>query len=490
MLTPLVNANFNNVIVNTYQGTTPYLSNAQMGTYSNWSSSWTLPSSVNQITFSFTAQATNDIVIGFSPTMQTNNPMYEIVIGGWVNTQSVIRRQTLGTPVYTSSATITSPGNPNNYTIVINNQTGTLTVTGASTTMQYTDPSFLSNIGYFCFTSWNTPITYSNISVTANVGGAISFMNWSPDGRFIALNFSSGTTAVYSFNGVNLTLAAIVPVTGWMDWSPDGAYLAINNGTLLYIYKFNGVGLRLMTTQSVTSGCVAWHPTGQYIAASTGAGIGQETVYAFNGTSLTSVATYATTYSTGNNDVAAWSPDGNYLVLSTEFPGDSNQIHVLRFNGTGLTLITSQPYGPSGTALVHDIVWSPNGRYFALRGRYASAGGGFANTNELRTYEFDGRVLIARTSFALNNAVTIWPEGVLSWHPSGSALAVRDYNSSLNCYVLSILNMNYIPETNPQAFTNAIVFGNSALGSNANLNVKVLSDARVEINGKVLDDSV
>lgn len=41
-----------------------------------------------------------------------------------------------------------------------------------------------------------------------------------------------------------------------------------------------------------------------------------------------------------------------------------------------------------------------------------------------------------------------------------------------------------------QAFSNSLVFGNSALGSASNLNVKMLSGARVEIRGQVVDDPV
>ena len=40
----------------------------------------------------FEVQASNDVHIGLSPIAGDADPMYEIVIGGWGNAQSVIRR--------------------------------------------------------------------------------------------------------------------------------------------------------------------------------------------------------------------------------------------------------------------------------------------------------------------------------------------------------------------------------------------------------------
>ncbi|KKQ11888.1 MAG: hypothetical protein US22_C0010G0005 [candidate division TM6 bacterium GW2011_GWF2_36_6] len=59
--------------------------------------------------------------------------------------------------------------------------------------------------------------------------------------------------------------------------------------------------------------------------------------------------------------------------------------------------------------------------------------------------------------------------------------------ASANLYVYSI---NYINTTATQALSNSIVFGNSALGSNYDLNVRGLSGAQIEIDGLVNYDNV
>ena len=49
----------------------------------------------NSKSITFTVQASNDVHIGFM--CNACNEFYEIVIGGWANTRSVIRRKPLGT---------------------------------------------------------------------------------------------------------------------------------------------------------------------------------------------------------------------------------------------------------------------------------------------------------------------------------------------------------------------------------------------------------
>ena len=44
----------------------------------------------------FHAVAANDVTIGLSPQYQANGPMYEIVLGGWGNTSSAIRKKAQG----------------------------------------------------------------------------------------------------------------------------------------------------------------------------------------------------------------------------------------------------------------------------------------------------------------------------------------------------------------------------------------------------------
>ena len=95
----------------------------------------------------------------------------------------------------------------------------------------------------------------------------------------------------------------------------------------------------------------------------------------------------------------------------------------------GLTPVTSKDYG----TLIYSIRWSPDGRFLAIGGQEPLA--------------------------AINN-------------------------SEVQIYA-PVFGVN----PNPQALSNSLVFGNSIVGRSSNLNVKMLSIARVELRGKVMDDS-
>ena len=55
---------------------------------------------------------------------------------------------------------------------------------------------------------------------------------------------------------------------------------------------------------------------------------------------------------------------------------------------------------------------------------------------------------------------------------------------------LQIQALHWSYETQTQALSNSIVFGNSAFGSNYDLNVRVLAGAQMTIDGLINDDSV
>ncbi len=136
----------------------------------DWSNNWRLPTPGTGV-LTFTAQAQNDVALAISPTAGMSDPMYEIVIGGWGNSQSVIRRKTLGTPVVTVAEGLTTPGGQNRLWVSIDSNTKTIRVgrgePGQGVFMSYTDADFVSAAQYVNFTSWNNPVSLSNISVSA-----------------------------------------------------------------------------------------------------------------------------------------------------------------------------------------------------------------------------------------------------------------------------------------------------------------------------------
>jgi len=149
---------------------TSFKSESQGGIYTSWDSSWQF-SKPGTGTFFFTAKAENDIHIAMSDSAQTNVPMYEIVIGGWGNSQSVIRRQSQGEVLESSEKTIKDVKKEGKYWVSINAQKSTIavgygTAAGKDIILEWQDPEFLAASKYFALSSWDTVIAYSDISLS------------------------------------------------------------------------------------------------------------------------------------------------------------------------------------------------------------------------------------------------------------------------------------------------------------------------------------
>ena len=133
---------------------------AQSGQYRSWRQDWTVSSSGVR-TLSFDARANNDIHVAFSDQNGTNDPMYEIVIGGWNNGRSTIRRRSQGSEICAVNRGFANPGQRSTFTVTLNEDQRRITVNqGQDTILDCTDSNFIRNLRFFDFSSWNTPITY------------------------------------------------------------------------------------------------------------------------------------------------------------------------------------------------------------------------------------------------------------------------------------------------------------------------------------------
>ncbi|CAH1266418.1 CPAMD8 [Branchiostoma lanceolatum] len=103
---------------------------------------WDLPKLTGN-SFTFQVQANNDVHVALSPQAQHQSAMYEIVIGGWANTQSVIRRTPQGKHhATTSTRRVVSPTEYRAFWITWSSD-GTIGVGRggeAQPFMQWTDP--------------------------------------------------------------------------------------------------------------------------------------------------------------------------------------------------------------------------------------------------------------------------------------------------------------------------------------------------------------
>ncbi len=124
----------------------------------------------------FDAKGTTDLILCFAEEADNKSAMYEAVIGGWGNTQTVIRkfRQNPhhGHVRVRANENINAMVQPNvwaSYWLSVNNglvQIGRGNVPGQNITLQWQDPinplEFISTIGFMC---WNVPYEVRNLKI-------------------------------------------------------------------------------------------------------------------------------------------------------------------------------------------------------------------------------------------------------------------------------------------------------------------------------------
>ncbi len=325
-----------------------------------------------------------------------------------------------------------------------------------------------------------------------NYGTRIYSVELSPDEKYVAVGGNSPDSGdelqIYSFDGSLLTFIDSEnygTTIHSVSWGPDGQYIVIGgngpaSGDELQVYSFDGSSLFLVDSKNYGTRIysVNWSPDGRYLAIggkkATPSSENELEIYSFDGSSLSLGPTqgYGTNASTSLSEVA-WSLDGKYIAIGGYLPTSGNELQIYSFDGSSLSLIDSKNYGTT----IHTVDWSPDGYYLAV------GGGTPASGDELQIYSFDGSSLSLIDS--KNYGSDVWE---LSWNWDGNYLALGGQGGAGGHDELEVYPINYSFDTSPQGYSNSIIFGNSTLGSNYDLDVYVLGAARVEIFGKVLYD--
>ena len=331
---------------------------------------------------------------------------------------------------------------------------------------------------------------------SVNFNSMVVELQWSPDGKYLAVG-SIGTPkfSVYKFEHEALTqVGSVLNFGGGGDyargiaWSPDCKYIAVGatvsvaTTQAFYLISFDGSDLTTVAAPSEFQGFdvkdIDWHPSGKYltIAGNDNEDIGDLLLYSFNGVSLDSVTSVS--FGSSNTVASRWSSDGRFLAIGGTLQDpfhDDLQIFYFDIANEKLDLITTADPFDSG---VKNADWSADGRYLVV-------GGSDSSGSDYILYEFNGSSLNLIGS-GLNLADDIWS---VKFSKDQNFLFTTLKNPVPPYQEIQIFRVDYGPETQTQSIYNSIVFGNSELGSDYDVNLKLLSDAYVEVDGMLNYDN-
>ena len=310
--------------------------------------------------------------------------------------------------------------------------------------------------------------------------------DWSPDGRYIVeINNAGSSMAVFNANGFSAPVQVGSNVSTGSNpsnvhFSRDGRFISVtitSAGGNLQIYSFNGattptqVGSNVGTVAGPNS--ADWSPDGRFLAVpSTTGGVLQ--IYSFDG--INNPVAVGATAATGTNPIyAVWSPDGRFIAVHNQ--GD-NTFQIFTFNGTSAPTAVGAAVAigaSTNNVGMSPLAWSPNGHYIAVVN---------SSDNTLQIFSFNG---VASPVQVGGNVTTQAGPLSVDWSRDSNFLVITNATAG----TVQVFKVAYVPETEPQACSNSIVFGDRRItNGTANLNARFLGRAHVELTGKMLDASV
>ncbi|MBY0352903.1 lactonase family protein [Candidatus Babeliales bacterium] len=452
------------------------------------------PSTTDKDLFQLTDKSSGIYLKGSATTLQTTHTGMRLTKGRlWMD-----NKITLSTGTNTRFSSLT--------------QTSSINISGSSFVLCDWSPDgrFLAtinsnneNLRVFQVSTTGLTLVASYV-VTSPGSSPCSSVHWHPSGRFIALTerrtvAPTNRATVLSFNGSSLSVLSQVTystsLVHTVAWSPCGCYLAAygaDASNTIQVYRFNGKALSTsaVATAAFSQGSpgvgkhIRWSPDGRYLGVyfnTTTFTITQASVYRFNETSLTlqSSSTLSFTSSFPITDDLDWRADGLFFAVGTNNTNNTSDpiLAVYSFNGSTQSLATSSLNSSASVTIYYTLDWSPDGRYIAV--------GGTENglINNIRIFEFNGASVTSRYTLTIGGTNVV----SLRWTPDGKYLAA---GLSSNPGQVIVYQVNYTSESNAQALTNGINFGNSTLGSTSDLDVFLLAGARVELNGLLFYNNV
>ena len=251
----------------------------------------------------------------------------------------------------------------------------------------------------------------AQLPTVATWGGGI---DWSPDGRFTAINEGTGTRVYDWASGAPVAVPNAVPanrVRQGLGWSTDGNYMGVTHhsggAVTMLEHVGNGVFTLLPNLSPNPPGAgqqIDWSPDARHFVVASDTGAAH--LYNFEGPTPVAVAMNLVPGTAGT--AATWTNDSRYFVIADNWAPPF--IHLFDITtGTPVRV----PWNPPIGVLTTDVAFSPNNKYLAVA-RYANPG--------VHIYEWNPIAPVLK-NFPIFN--TLGQASGLGWSPNGRYLAVR-----------------------------------------------------------------
>ena len=245
----------------------------------------------------------------------------------------------------------------------------------------------------------NSPSTSFLKTVTSfNIGAAINSIEWSPDGKAIAIGADSGAIEeeiqVWGFENSTATISS-QPIASQdtganvlgVAFSPDGKYLAAIYTDTIDVYSFRCLAtdaLTLKTSETAYGGSlkgVDWSPIAccsKYFIAVCGTANANLNMQIFTYDGDTTLTSFETDFSLGTSttiNCITWSPNGKYLLTGGERTSNlSTEIFSFDASANADSRTTTKDKG-AAPHNANACTWSPSGRYAISAGDDSTTGG-------------------------------------------------------------------------------------------------------------------
>ena len=214
---------------------------------------------------------------------------------------------------------------------------------------------------------WNVHNGTLTISDEIEINYNVKGVEWSTDGQYLAATSDNSVLQIYSFSNGTLTPVTSIsfagsgtPTNNAVSWESNNNYIVIGttaNGDDILVYSFNGSTLSLVTSLNIgETKDVSWHPSKDYIIASTQSGV---TIYKFNGSSL-SIATVIVESSTFYS--ADWGNNNLFVIGKANSP--SSEFRVYFFDDDLVEIFLVAELDHNGT--LYSVSFSNDGNYIAV----------------------------------------------------------------------------------------------------------------------------